>query len=326
MPLFSIIIPTRNRPALARQAVESVLANTYGSFEVIVADNSDPGKTFGSDPDATDYEYGASGEQWSRVRILQPTSQRLPMWANWARGASCARGQFVIMMPDKCIMSPWALDILMQYSNKYRVMTWDVPHLYNFAPNRNSLKSYQDYPYKDALAEFYKFDWTLNDIFPHGMNCMYTRFNGHEQMYYERNPDYLQGYHLVHHLQNTVRHIDDKIMYIPRSLPIASSNGAAFNTGLSMPMVNEYRSDCYNAGCPITSQFSLDTVLDDFGINRHNYPPHNYLACLYRAAFDRWRMGGGRMDHPMLKLKHLSPKSIGIFTARLLRDMGRRIV
>ncbi|MBF0557328.1 MAG: glycosyltransferase [Nitrospirae bacterium] len=39
MPLFSVIIPTFNRADLLRRAVDSVLAQTFGNFEVIVIDN-----------------------------------------------------------------------------------------------------------------------------------------------------------------------------------------------------------------------------------------------------------------------------------------------
>ena len=40
---FSIIIPTRNRPALLKLAVDSVIQQTFKSFEVIVVnDGSEP--------------------------------------------------------------------------------------------------------------------------------------------------------------------------------------------------------------------------------------------------------------------------------------------
>ena len=39
MPVFSVIIPTFNRADLARQAVESVLGQTFGDYECIVVDD-----------------------------------------------------------------------------------------------------------------------------------------------------------------------------------------------------------------------------------------------------------------------------------------------
>lgn len=37
--LVSTIIPVHNRPLLLREAVESVLAQTYSSFEIIIVDD-----------------------------------------------------------------------------------------------------------------------------------------------------------------------------------------------------------------------------------------------------------------------------------------------
>ena len=41
-PLVSVYLPTRNRAQLLREAIDSVLAQTYGNFELlIVEDGSD---------------------------------------------------------------------------------------------------------------------------------------------------------------------------------------------------------------------------------------------------------------------------------------------
>lgn len=41
-PFFSVVIPTFRRPKLLREAVESVLGQTCGDFEVVVSDDEDP--------------------------------------------------------------------------------------------------------------------------------------------------------------------------------------------------------------------------------------------------------------------------------------------
>jgi glycosyltransferase involved in cell wall biosynthesis len=41
-PLVSVIMPYYNRPALAREAVESVMAQTYGNWELVIADDASP--------------------------------------------------------------------------------------------------------------------------------------------------------------------------------------------------------------------------------------------------------------------------------------------
>jgi GT2 family glycosyltransferase len=63
-PLVSIIVPTRDAPALLRQCVESVLAKTtYPSFELIVVDNQS------ADPEAL--AYLAELAPRSAVRVLR---------------------------------------------------------------------------------------------------------------------------------------------------------------------------------------------------------------------------------------------------------------
>jgi glycosyltransferase involved in cell wall biosynthesis len=50
LPLFSIIIPTRNREHFLHEAVESVLAQTMPDFEVMIVNDGDPFRTSLDDP------------------------------------------------------------------------------------------------------------------------------------------------------------------------------------------------------------------------------------------------------------------------------------
>ena len=40
-PFFTVAIPTKNRPARLRDAIRSVLEQSFQDFELIVSDNSD---------------------------------------------------------------------------------------------------------------------------------------------------------------------------------------------------------------------------------------------------------------------------------------------
>ena len=44
-PFFSVLIPTRNRPNLTADLINSVLSQSFSDFELIVADNSSDEET-----------------------------------------------------------------------------------------------------------------------------------------------------------------------------------------------------------------------------------------------------------------------------------------
>lgn len=94
-PDFSVVIPSRNRPALVRAAVESVLRQTHGSREIIVVND-------GSDPkQIAEYE---NLTQLGRGEIFLLNLQITPNGhgPSYAinRGVDIARGTFVCFLDD----------------------------------------------------------------------------------------------------------------------------------------------------------------------------------------------------------------------------------
>jgi glycosyltransferase involved in cell wall biosynthesis len=110
MPEFSIVIPTRNRAISARLAVKSALAESDTEVEVIVSDNSDEPIDFKT-PD-------------SRLRVLRSDTV-LSMPDNWERVVRAARGDWVILLSDKCRLVPGALRTLRDLAGStYSVVTY----------------------------------------------------------------------------------------------------------------------------------------------------------------------------------------------------------
>lgn len=95
-PLFSIAIPTRNRPSLARMATARVLSQDFADFEIIILDNSDQ-------RDLTTAEFNDS-----RCRVV-PTTTVLSMRDNWERTLGIASGKYVMILSDKDMLLPGAL-------------------------------------------------------------------------------------------------------------------------------------------------------------------------------------------------------------------------
>lgn len=107
MTRVSIVVPAYNNEAYIRQTVESVLAQTFRDFELVVADHSSTDRTWGILSD-----FAAD----PRVRLLTtPTGGGAE--ANWNRVTEAARGELVklvcgddLLYPDMLARQVSALD------------------------------------------------------------------------------------------------------------------------------------------------------------------------------------------------------------------------
>jgi glycosyltransferase involved in cell wall biosynthesis len=97
-PLFSIVIPTYNRSELVRGAVLSVLAQTFGDFEVVVSDNC-------SEDDTREVVQAFSDP---RVRYVQ-TASHGTIGDSWEFARSQAKGTLVMMLSDDDALLPETL-------------------------------------------------------------------------------------------------------------------------------------------------------------------------------------------------------------------------
>ena len=88
-PLVSVVVPTRNRAAMLRRAIDSVAAQTFAGFELLVVDDASTDDTLqllASLPDP-------------RLRVLtSPCAGGAPRARN--RGVAAARGRFVAFLDD----------------------------------------------------------------------------------------------------------------------------------------------------------------------------------------------------------------------------------
>jgi len=98
VPLFSVIIPTYNRRELLRQALASVLAQTFTDYEIIVVDD---GSTDGT------REWLATVSDQVRVLIQE---NRGPGAAR-NLGIQNAVGEYVTFLDSDDIWFPWTLEI-----------------------------------------------------------------------------------------------------------------------------------------------------------------------------------------------------------------------
>jgi hypothetical protein len=86
---FSVLVPTRDRVEYLRQAVESVLYQDYGDWEICIADNVSSDST----------REWVEGLDDPRI-LYSRTEQLIPVTENWNRCLSMSSGDYVVMLGD----------------------------------------------------------------------------------------------------------------------------------------------------------------------------------------------------------------------------------
>ena len=105
-PFFSILIPTKNRPALTKDLINTILSQDFKDFELIVADNSTNSETQALLGDITDQ------------RLINFRTGDLNMADNWELGMDQCSGDYLLLFSDKMLLKVGALDYLADYIKK----------------------------------------------------------------------------------------------------------------------------------------------------------------------------------------------------------------
>jgi glycosyltransferase involved in cell wall biosynthesis len=93
-PLFSVVIPTRNRAHLLPFALESVFAQTFTDLEIVINDNC-------SDDETPEVVQRLADR---RIRYFRNT-ESIPLAQNWQAALDHAKGEYVIFLPDDDALS-----------------------------------------------------------------------------------------------------------------------------------------------------------------------------------------------------------------------------
>ncbi|HEU5047157.1 MAG TPA: glycosyltransferase family A protein [Rickettsiales bacterium] len=141
--LVSIIIPTRNRVAFLQQALDSVYAQSYRDFEVIVVDD---------------------GSQDNTRELVMLYDSRLRYFTQAHSGAAAARnfgirearGEFIAFLDDDDLFAPQKLQRCIAYLQAHPDVAWLCSGFAFIGESRNSLPRSPIIPAKPAM--------TLHDI------------------------------------------------------------------------------------------------------------------------------------------------------------------
>lgn len=104
-PEISVIIPEYNYGRYLPDCIDSVLAQTFQSFEIIIVDDA---STDGSDKQAADMV-----DQWKAIRVIQH-KQNAGTAATLNTGIKAARGKYIYILSSDDKLKPWALERMYQ--------------------------------------------------------------------------------------------------------------------------------------------------------------------------------------------------------------------
>lgn len=117
-PFFSVVIPTKDRPALLRDALWSAAHQDFPDYEVIVSDNFN---------DESTRQAAAPFLDDGRVRYIR-TETGLPMPAHWEWATAQARGRYVLVLTDRSVLMQGALTrihrAIAAYGDDTAVCSW----------------------------------------------------------------------------------------------------------------------------------------------------------------------------------------------------------
>jgi glycosyltransferase involved in cell wall biosynthesis len=108
--MFSLVMPTRNRSHLLRNALRSAMAQNFDDYEIVVSNNDSHDET-----EAVVREF-----EHKRLRLVR-TEKMLPMPEHWEFAVEHAQGEYVMFLCDDDAISPNALGITAEVLQQHKV-------------------------------------------------------------------------------------------------------------------------------------------------------------------------------------------------------------
>ena len=124
-PLVSVVVPTYNAPALLRETLDTVFAQTLADFEVVVVDD-------GSTDDTPDVLRSLDDP---RLRIVRQANAGIGAARN--RGIDAARGRYVALLDHDDLWKPDKLAVQVEFMQRHPACAaCAVPFAYSTAPEQ----------------------------------------------------------------------------------------------------------------------------------------------------------------------------------------------
>jgi len=240
-PLFSIVIPTRNRAHLLPRALSSALNQQFDDYEIVVVANHCQDNT----------REQVKKMANSRVRYIE-TNETLSMPNNWEFAWNQAKGKYITYLADDDALVPSALKYLAENAleGNPEVVAWeDATYYYpdwNDANLQNILLMFttgtsliDDLGTSELRKQLADFTFSWNAPIPKMLNCILQRdfFEDWRKrlgtLFYPTSPDYSLAW-IVAHICSSYR-----LLRRPLTVRGVSDTSIGSNSGLG-PQVKEF--------------------------------------------------------------------------------------
>jgi glycosyltransferase involved in cell wall biosynthesis len=146
-PEISVLITSYNRANLICETIDSVLNQTFKSFEIIISDNCSTDNTM---------EVLKKYEHSEKVRIYQNDSN-IGQFPNRNKAASYAKGKYLKYLDSDDLIYPWGLELLHKMMEQFPEAGWG---LCSFSQVKE-----KPFPFLLSPKQAYEFHYFRNGIF-----------------------------------------------------------------------------------------------------------------------------------------------------------------
>lgn len=143
---FSVIIPTYNRSELIKEAIDSVLNQTFKDFELIVVDDG-----------STDNTKEVLNGYGNKIKAVFKENSGAEKSRN--KGAEVAKGEYLAILDDDDLFFPWTLDVynrIITYKNYPPLLLGQPLHFVESIPyglQINTVEQVKFVTYKDYFSK-----------------------------------------------------------------------------------------------------------------------------------------------------------------------------
>ena len=267
IPFFTIVIPTRDRPELFKDALESALAQEFEDFEVIVSDNSTDDKT------QTVLEHFSN-----RPRLVVfRTNGNLPMPAHFEFATLKAHGRYVLMLTDRSVLKPYALNTIYNAINSSTENVSVCSWRWSLRDDGSQLE-YADTPLhgggienltSQAIAEIFV---NRQNVYPYelprAMNACYRNDlaaeirNKYGALFFPISPDYTCAFLLLAHTEKVL--FLDMALYISQGLSVSSGGKGYGSVSVNEQYLSTLGITDYFTHVPVKMPLVETAIFQDF--------------------------------------------------------------